>query len=272
MVNTLWNAPEKVTSTPRGSSNSALKKIVAAAIALTLSGEPAEAKTYNKQEFPTEMVANVPWTVSPITENVEQTNIPNYINQAQAAVRKYYPEYTKYFEKIFNDIKNLWWYEKYLLNEEIWTTIELEWLTNEKEIITITLISIENISWQEAFTTKKWISKDDKKYELWNEIANSFINNYKKQKTNVENFIKEIKELNTKINKEWISNNLNETIQFCEKYMPLLKNRLLDYWEIYSYDLAQNWIEIYINTIKIANKKPSQIWQKYINAYNKVKK
>ena len=107
MVNTLWNAPEKVTSTPRGSSSSALKKIVAAAIALTLSGQPAEAKTYNKQEFSTEMVANVPWTISPMTENVEQTSVPNYINQAEAAVRKYYPQYEEYFKGIFEKINKL---------------------------------------------------------------------------------------------------------------------------------------------------------------------
>ena len=43
------------------------------------------AKTYNKQEFPTEMVANVPWTISPMTENVEQNSVPNYVNAIAAA-------------------------------------------------------------------------------------------------------------------------------------------------------------------------------------------
>ena len=107
MVNTLWNAPEKVTSTPKGSSSSALKKIVAAAIALTLSGQPAEAKTYNKQEFSTEIVANVPWTISPMTENIEQTSTPDYINKAEASIRKYYPQYEEYLKELTKRIK--WW-------------------------------------------------------------------------------------------------------------------------------------------------------------------
>ena len=64
MVNTLWNTPEKVTTTANRSWSSMLKKIVAWAIALTLSGQPAEVKAYNKQEFPTEMVANIPWIFS----------------------------------------------------------------------------------------------------------------------------------------------------------------------------------------------------------------
>ena len=110
------------------------------------------------------------------------------------------------------------------------------------------------------------------KYKLWKEIANWFINSYSKQKRNVENFVKEIKVLNTKTNKEWINNNLNDIIQFCEKYMPLLKDWLLNYWELYDYDLAQDWIETYINAIKMANKKPSQIGQRYIDEYNKINK
>ena len=119
MVNTLWNTPEKVTSTPNKTWSGMLKKIVAWAIALTLSGQPAEAKTFEKQEFPTEMVTNVPWEISPMTENVEQDWVKNYINIAKQWTKKYFPEYENYFNDIFLRINNLWWYETYLINKEI---------------------------------------------------------------------------------------------------------------------------------------------------------
>ena len=209
----------------------------------------------------------------PITAQTNtQQSTPDYYSIAEAGVKKYYPNQSQYFEKIFSDIKNLWWYERYLLNEEIRITIGLEWLTNEKEITTTILISVEILSWQDVFIINSRIPRDDMKYKLWKEIANWFINSYSKQKRNVENFVKEIKVLNTKTNKEWINNNLNDIIQFCEKYMPLLKDWLLNYWELYDYDLAQDWIETYINAIKMANKKPSQIGQRYIDEYNKINK
>jgi hypothetical protein len=42
---------------------------------------------------------------SPRTQNVEQTNVPDYISQAEAGVKKYYPEYEEYFKGIINQIK-----------------------------------------------------------------------------------------------------------------------------------------------------------------------
>ena len=167
MVNSLWNAPEKVTSTPKGSSSSTLKKIVAAAIALTLSGQPAEAKTYNKQEFPTEMVANVPWTISPMTENVEQSSVPNYINQAKVAVRKYYPQYERYFTTIIEKISNLDKSLIKIINNNLDNAIKKskDELKTEKQVYTMILMTIEKLDWKSSFYNDNNITKDEEERE-----------------------------------------------------------------------------------------------------------
>ena len=274
MVNTLWNTSERITSTPKEGSSSALKKIVATAIALTLSGQPAEAKTYNKQEFPTEMVANIPWTVSPMTENVEQSSVPNYVNQAQIAVKKYYPQYEEYFKDIINKIQNIWWYGNYLLNKEIKKQIWISWwlLTNEKDISTTILISFENIIWKQDFKKNIWITNNDNKYFVAKNITERFYNNYEKQIKNIKNFERDFSIMSTKVETKWIDEIENEYIELSEKYMPLLKDRLISYWELSKSKEIQKWIELYINIIKRGAKNPSQIWQKYIDEYNKIKK
>jgi hypothetical protein len=55
---------------------------------------------------------------SPRTQNVEQTNVPDYISQAEAGVKKYYPEYEEYFKEIIKIIRSKK-YEAYILNDEI---------------------------------------------------------------------------------------------------------------------------------------------------------
>lgn len=272
MVNTLWNAPEKVTFTPKGSSSSALKKIVAAAIALTLSGQPAEAKTYNKQEFSTEMVANVPWTISPMTENIEQTSTPDYYNKALNWVKKYYPEHEEYFKGIINTIRSKK-YESYLLNDEIDVNLTIAWdlLENEKETITTLLISLEKAVWKWFFKTRTWISDNSDINDISNYIIKWFKERYKKTKTNLDDYENEINNLNRRANTEWISNIWIEYITISEKYMQLLKDYFIDYGLIKKSKDVQNRVKIYIDTLKETGKKPSQIWQKYIDEYNKVK-
>jgi hypothetical protein len=44
---------------------------------------------------------------SPRTQNVEQTNVPDYISQAEAGVKKYYLQYEEYFKPIFSEINGL---------------------------------------------------------------------------------------------------------------------------------------------------------------------
>ena len=272
MVNTLWNTPEKVTTTANRSWSGMLKKIVAWAIALTLSGQPAEAKTFEKQEFPTEMVANVPWEISPMTENIEQNSIPNYINQAKVGVRKYYPKYENYFNNIFNDIKG-WSYEEYLINKEIKKNLVVSWdlLNNDKEIITTILISIEKILSKDLFRTQIWINENSDIYSIANDIEEWFFNKYSKFWKNIKNFWIEFKSLTQKMDNYWEDKIWNEYISLSEKYMPLLKERLLDYGHIKKSKDLQEWIKTYSEILNKINKKPSQIWQKYIIEYNKIK-
>ena len=272
MVNTLWNAPEKVTSTPKGSSSSTLKKIVAAAIALTLSGEPTEAKAYNKQEFSTEMVANVPWEISPMTENVEQTSVPDYYNKALNWVRKYYPEYEEYFKDIIKQIKWAWRYEEYLLNKEIKSNLWISWslLKNEKETITTILISLEKAVWKKNLKTKIWITEDSDINEISDDIINWYITKYERIKKNLKNFEQEIDNLIKKGETQWIDIWI-EYISISEKYMRILKDLYIEFWFIKNSKSAQDRVKQYIVTLNKTGKKPNQIWQKYIDEYNKIK-
>ena len=208
---------------------------------------------------------------SPRTQTVEQTNVPDYISQAEAGVKKYYPQYEEYFKGIIKEIKLFWDYEKYLLNKEIKKSLILlwEWL-DENEIITSILIWFENIADKEEFKVKKWISKNDIKYKIWEQISEWFYNVYTIESKNIEGFKKEIELLNWKSESIWINEIENEYIQISEKYMQLLKNWLLNYWELRRTKGAQNWIKWYIEMIKRSNRTPNKIGQRYIDEYNKI--
>ena len=295
MVNSLWNAPEKVTSTPKGSSSSTLKKIVAAAIALTLSGEPAEAKTYNKQEFPTEMVANIPWTVSPMTENVEQSSIPNYINQAQAAVRKYYPQYEEYFNKIFTRANRLSISSQNLVNKKIDENFDLfeEELTSEKDKITTILLVLEKV-----ISNQNELSKSIKNKDLI-EIATEISNDINQQaradrdqaradcdqaradrdqaRADRDQIIQEtnlIKRRTNKVNE--IINYINSN-EINKETMENIVNKIEEYFTLFEIkdvkeeQWLQKMINHYINYTKQINRTPSNLWKRFIEEYIKIK-
>jgi hypothetical protein len=57
-----------------------------------------------------------------------------------------------------------------------------------------------------------------------------------------------------------------------EKYMPLFKEWLLDYGYLRENKSLQLLVETYVETLTKTGKKPSEIGQKYIDAYNKIKK
>ena len=294
MVNTLWNAPEKVTFTPKGSTSSTLKKIVAAAIALTLSGEPAEAKTYNKQEFPTEMAANVPWEISPMTENVEQFSIPNYINQAQTAVRKYYPQYEEYFNKIFTRANRLSNSSQNLVNKKIDENFDLfeEELTSEKDKITTILLVLEKV-----ISNQNELSKSIKNKDLI-EIATEISNDINQQaradrdqaradrdqaradrdqaRADRDQTIQETNLIKRRTNK------LNEIINYInsneinKETMGNIVNKIEEYFTLFEIkDVKedqglQKIIKHYINCSNQINRAPSQRWKIFIEEYKKV--
>lgn len=284
MINTLQNSPERIPS----KWGNKLKKAVALAIALTLSGEPTEAKTYEKQEFPTEMVANIP-EYAPMTENIEQATVPNYINQARNWVRKYYPQYEEYFRPIFKRINNLWENNIKLINTKInenFLIFEDE-IKSEKDKITTTLIVLEKIIWTNSFYKSKEIEKIDPNewYDIREGIATEIIweiniklsqklkeNKEKLEATNSrkEELNKQIAEINNLNNKlRSIGNNntdneriLNEVEIFFEK---------VDSQRIRESKAMQNFIESYLNINKRIGRTPKKWWKKIYEEYKKIK-
>ena len=102
--------------------------------------------------------------------------MPDYISQAEAGVKKYYPEYEEYFKGIIKEIKWLWGYEQYLFNKETNRNLLNAWglLKNEKEIITTLLVSMEKVHWIEDFKKKIWISEDSNINDVSNDIIEWF--------------------------------------------------------------------------------------------------
>ncbi len=276
MVNTLQNSPEKISS----KWGNKFKKAIALAIALTLSGEPAEAKTYEKQEFPTEMVSNIPWEYAPMTEAVEQATIPNYINQAENWVKKYYPQYEEYFEPILISIKTIWKETEFLINKKIQENLDIfsDDIKSEKDKITIILIAFEQFTWENSFSKFKDVEVIDKNewYDIRAWIASEItfdINAQITKKLNESrikvnkaiersNMLKEeIKKYeNKEINKtpNWIINDIEELFEIIEV------NRLKDLPTI------QKITQSYKNICKRIDRLPSKKWELFIKEYEKI--
>lgn len=266
-----------------------LKKAIALAIALTLSGEPAEAKTYEKQEFPTEMVANIPWEISPMTENVEQSTLPNYIKQAENWVRKYYPEFVEYFKEIFKNAHNISQdnQHKYIIdniNKIIQENFEIfeEELPTEKDRVTTILLSLESIiSWQNQLYDKlKWNNKNSDLIGVSNEIIIDF-------KKRAKNHIKKTRENINKTKEEAIliktrTNKLNEIINYINSHeinketMEKIVDKMEEYLMLFNINDVkedqglQKIIKHYINYSNQINRVPSQRWKIFIEEYKKV--
>ena len=206
-------------------------------------------------------------------QSITQSSTPDYIAQAQAGVKKYYPQYENYFNNILNDIKE-WSYEEYLINKEIKKNLIVSWdlLDNDKEIITTILMGLEKILGKDLFRTQIWINQDSDIYSIANDIEEDFFNKYSKFSNNLKNFGIEFKNLTKKMDSYWAEKAWTEYITISEKYMSLLKEWLLDYGHLKKSKDLQGWIETYTEMLKNANKKPSEIGQKYIDAYNKIKK
>ena len=275
MVNTLWNTPEKVTTTPNRSWSGMLKKIVAWAIALTLSGQPAEVKAYNKQEFPTEMVANIPWEISPMTENVEQSALPNYIKQAENWVRKYYPEFVEYFKEIFKNAHNISQdnQNKYIIdniNKIIQENFEIfeEELPTEKDRVTTILLSLESIiSWQNQLYNKlKWNNKNSDLIGISNEIIIDFKKRAKKDIFLIKTRTNKLNEIINYINSHEINKETMEKIvDKMEEYFMLFNIN-----DVKEDQGLQKIIKHYINYSNQINRAPSQRWKIFIEEYKKV--
>jgi len=260
----------KVSTSTEKNNNSIYTKIrnwiIAWSLFFTLWSQPAEAKTVEKNSNPIEMTSD---NASTITENVEQHSIPNYINQAEAWVKKYYPERNNYFETLFNEFK--WggtlytkafnaiiheWIKKYDTKNEI---------NKEKDFIIITLLTIDNIS-----NTKNFVNNENIKIEfnennnikrlLWKICARKFqitLKNIKEKLTYLDNREKEVKI------EELEPNDLLTEIE--ERFM---KN--FDPFDMNYFDNLKTRIKIYIELENQLWKEPTELAKKWIKEYKKL--
>ena len=108
---------------------------------------------------------------SPRTQNVEQTNVPDYISQAKIAVKKYYPQYEEYFETIFSEINGLDKAYLNIINNNINRIIKnsKEIWTSERDIYTTILMTIEKLAWGNTFCSDNNIANniEDKNTKEW---------------------------------------------------------------------------------------------------------
>ena len=93
--------------------------------------------------MPSVTKANV--SISPMTENIEQASVPNYIAQAEAGVKKYYPQFEEYFKPIFTRTYKLSTSSQNIINTKVQENFELfdEELPSEKDRITTILLTLE---------------------------------------------------------------------------------------------------------------------------------
>ena len=189
---------------------------------------------------------------SPRTQNVEQTNVPDYINQAKVAVKKYYPQYEEYFKPIFDQISkidqeyinvinnNL---DKIAKNTKIWTS--------EKDIYTTILMTLEKLVWKSAFCNDEIVEKniEEKDFKEWaaKAIAHSIKKWLEKRKNELEIIMEKWKKMTERMETIWNKSNL--TREDDEELLNIIE-------DIY------NLIE---NTEAIKDKRNKQIFKEYLS-------
>lgn len=272
MINTLQNSPERVPS----KWGNKFKKAIALAIALTLYGEPAEAKTYEKQEFPTEMLASIPWEYTPITENVEQATVPNYINQAQNWVKKYYPQYEEYFNAIFTRTYKLSTSSQNIVNTKIQENFDLfeEELVSEKDKVTTILLVLEKVISRQDQLSKSLNNtrKGKDLIEIADEISNDINQQARNEGNQAEQQTRLIKSRTNKLDE--IINYINSH-EINKKTIEIIVDKIEEYFTLFEIkevkedQWLQKMIKHYINYTKQINRKPSNIWKNFIDKYNK---
>jgi hypothetical protein len=82
-----------------------------------------------------------------MTENIEQASVPNYIVQAEAGVKKFYPQYVEYFKPIFTRTYKLSTSSQNIINTKVQENFEYfdEELPTEKDRVTTILLVLEEI-------------------------------------------------------------------------------------------------------------------------------
>ncbi len=98
--------------------------------------------------------------------------MPDYISQAQTAVKKYYPEYEEYYKPIFTRTYKLSTSSQNLINKKIQENFDLfdEELTSEKDKISTVLLVLEKVISNQNQLSKTINNKD--LIEIATEISN----------------------------------------------------------------------------------------------------
>ena len=277
----------KVRSDSNSSSNSFSKTIrnglIATSLLFALWSQPAESKTVEKNMNKIEMTTDK--AASPMVENVEQQSTPNYMSQVEAWVKKYYPQYAEYFKTTIELINTVPENIKSKINYLIHDNFDLfeDDITTEKDKIATILMFYETFFGKNYFSNQndvKVISKElwyDIRYSAAKEINSWFTKNMGKKYQEIMQI--ELEVLNEKKiqNEKWEKwNNSPEVIQQdIEKTLmirsKLFEKNLIEWNNIKDIKAIQTDVKNYIEICKKTWKKPSPIWQKFIDEYNKIK-
>lgn len=203
--------------------------------------------------------------------------MPDYISQAQTAVKKYYPEYEEYFKPIFTRTYKLSESSQNIINKKIHENFDLfeEELPSEKDKITTILLVLEKIiSWQDQLSKEiKWSAKGRDLIEIAEEIWNDANQQARADRDKNQEKINLIQKRNSKLNE---IKELTKTNEISKEIMDKIVDKIEEYFTLFeTEEIKQNiWlqkiVEQYINCTKKINRTPSSIWKIFINEYRRI--
>lgn len=207
---------------------------------------------------------------SPRTQNVEQTNVPDYISQAKTAVKKYYPQYEEYFKPIFDQISKLDQEYINVINNKIdrITKHPKEIWTSEKDIYTTILMTLEKLVWKSTFSNDDFIEKniEGKDYKEWaaKAIAHSIKKWLEKRRNELEIIMEKWREMAERMRTIWNKNDLTredeeELLNIVEDIYNLIENT-----EFIKDKRNKPIFEKYLNISKELWRTPNETWKKII--------
>ena len=170
-----------------------------------------------------------------VTEINQQSNVPDYISQAQVAVKKYYPQYEEYFKPIFDQISKLDQEYINVINNKIdrITKHPKEIWTSEKDIYTTILMTLEKLTWENTFCNDDDLAKiiEEKDYKEWaaKAIAHSIKKWLEKRKNELEIIMEKWREMAERMRTIWNKNDLTreddeELLVIIEDMYNLIEN------------------------------------------------
>ena len=213
--------------------------------------------------------------------------MPDYISQAQTAVKKYYPEYEEYFKPIFTRTYKLSTSSQNLINKKIQENFDLfeEELTSEKDKISTVLLVLEKVISNQNQLSKTINNKD--LIEIATEISNDINQQARADRDQAradrdqaradrDQAIQETNLIKRRTNK------LNEIINYInsneinKETMGRIVDKMEEYFTLFEVNEVkeEQWLQKiinhYINCTKQINRTPSNTGKKFIDEYNKI--